>query len=94
MFVVPEIDDDIETATTVENEKLISQLKNKAQTPPSQQRSSPVPLLEKSEKSHSTTEISSSVASSKSMSSKQQRSRRSLFHRNTIHVCDQIVDQA
>jgi hypothetical protein len=27
------------------------------------------------------------------VSSKQHRSRRSLFHRNTIHVCDQIVDR-
>jgi hypothetical protein len=27
------------------------------------------------------------------VSSKQHRSRRSLFHRNTIHVCDQIVER-
>jgi hypothetical protein len=27
------------------------------------------------------------------VSLKQHRSRRSLFHRNTIHICDQIVDR-
>ncbi|CAF1676371.1 unnamed protein product [Adineta ricciae] len=95
MFAVPEVDDDIDVSTPAEAKQSITSPEVTKQS-----FSSPPPLssIEKVEKNP----IKSPVppppppplsSTSIPMTSKQHRSRRSLFHRNTIHICDQIVDR-
>lgn len=85
MFVVPEVDDDMEVSTPTEVAKPITQPEATKQSTPSPP-TTPAPL--------ENVPIEISVPPpAPPLPTKQHRSRRSLFHRNTIHVCDQIVDR-
>lgn len=92
MFAVPEVDDDIDVSTPAEAKQSITSpevTKQSFSSPP------PLPSLEKVEKNPIKSPVPPPLSSTSiPMTSKQQhRSRRSLFHRNTIHICDQIVDR-
>lgn len=90
MFAVPEVDDDIEASPPVEDTKPITEVEVKSECQPPQtsvQASSSVDKLENN------SIIAETSPPLEPASSKQHRSRRGLFHRNTIHICDQIVDR-
>ncbi|CAF1587373.1 unnamed protein product [Rotaria magnacalcarata] len=87
MFAVPEVDDDIEVSNPVETTEPIMQLEPKRESPSS--TTPPTVSAEKVDKNP----IKIQIPSSTTATSKQHRSRRGLFHRNTIHICDQILDR-
>jgi hypothetical protein len=90
MFVVPEVDDDMDVSISIEATKLTAQPTATKASPSlcSMASSAPVPSsIENVEQLAINAPIPSSV------NHKEHRSRRSLFHRNTIHICDQIVDR-
>lgn len=104
MFVVPEVDDDAEASTPTEAKKPIAEPEAIQQSlssstpstlPPSP--APPAPVASSAKPSTATTTAESIPIKASSippiMPTKQHRSRRSLFHRNTIHVCDQIVER-
>ncbi len=95
MFVVPEVDDDTDISTpTNAATKPITQLEAAKEPLPSSPAPPPVPSVEKIEKNSSKMQVPPPPPPTvPPVSSKQHRSRRSLFHRNTIHVCDQIVER-
>jgi hypothetical protein len=83
MFAVPEADDDTVISTPVEAIKPITQPEaTKESSPP------PSPAAPSIEQVPIKIPVPPPV-----VPTKQHRSRRSLFHRNTIHICDQIVDR-
>jgi hypothetical protein len=93
MFAVPEVDDDADVSASVETKHPIAQpevTKETLPSPPSQTSS-----IEKVEKQSNKMQAPppQSPSISEPIPAKQHRSRRSLFHRNTIHICDQIVDR-
>jgi hypothetical protein len=91
MFAVPEVDDDIHVSTAVNATKPITLPEAKKESLPS----SPPPSatsVEKAEKNPIKPQVPPPPPPPP-VPAKQHRSRRSLFHRNTIHVCDQIVDR-
>ncbi|CAF3556935.1 unnamed protein product [Rotaria sordida] len=88
MFAVPEVDDNIEISIPIETTKSITQPEATIESsisPPSPPSAS---LVEQIKKNPIKMPIPPAT-----VSSKQHHSRRSLFHRNTIHICDQIVDR-
>ncbi|CAF3330791.1 unnamed protein product [Rotaria socialis] len=87
MFAVPEGDDDIDVSSPVETTEPITQLEPKRESPSS--TTSPTVSAEKVDKNTITIQIPLSTTAA----TKQHRSRRGLFHRNTIHICDQILDR-
>jgi len=97
MFAVPEVDDDIDVATTAETKQSITLLEATRESLPPPPP--PPPLVEKKEKNRNKIQYPSPPPppppppTSAPISSKQHRSRRSHFLRNTIHICDQIVDR-
>ncbi|CAF3081183.1 unnamed protein product [Rotaria sp. Silwood2] len=91
MFAVPEVDDDIEISTPIETTKPITQPRATIEPPPPPTQTLSASLVEKVEKNSLKMQIP--PIAPESVSSKQHHSRRSLFHRNTIHICDQIVDR-
>lgn len=98
MFAVPEVDDDIDVSTSIDVTKSITQPGESKESIPSASMTtvSPpppsLPTTEKVEKNSAKISIPP-PPSAPPASSKQHRSRRSLFHRNTIHICDQIGDR-
>lgn len=109
MFAVPEADDNVDVSSSAENMQPSTDPEvNKEATLPSSSSSSPpvassevVATTDTEEKVEIKSEVSppappppsSSSQPPVATASKQHRSRLSLFHRNTIHVCDQIVDR-
>ena len=101
MFAVPEVDDDIDVSTPINTTKPITQPEGTKESFPltSPPPSSTVPSVGKVDQSSTKMQVPPppppppSQSSLPPVSSKQHRSRRSLFHRNTIHVCDQIADR-
>lgn len=101
MFAVPEVDDDIENSTPVEPTDSITQLETKQESPPLVPPPPPPPplpppltsLTSFEQSNANSTKIQVPASVSEPVYSKQHRSRRSLFHRNTIHICDQIADR-
>jgi hypothetical protein len=85
MFAVPEVDDDTAVTSSLETTQPSIQSEITTETLPSPPPS--IPTAEKEEKVPDTTQTPPASAS------KQHLSRLSLFHRNTIHVCDQIADR-
>jgi hypothetical protein len=91
MFAVPEVDDDTDGSTPVNGTKPIPQPEaTKESVPLSSPPPPPPPQLIPTAENVDKTSTEMPVPP---VSSKQHRSRRSLFHRNTIHICDQIVDR-
>lgn len=101
MFAVPEVDDDIDVSTSVDITKSITQPGETKESFPSASVTTAPPLsslpslsaTEKVEKNSAKIQIPPPPPTAPPVSSKQHRSRRSLFHRNTIHICDQIGDR-
>ncbi|CAF3455329.1 unnamed protein product [Rotaria sp. Silwood1] len=107
MFAVPEVDDNIDVSSSIEKPKLSTEPQTTTEplvSSSSISLSEPISTTEKEEKIPIKTEVSPppppppppllpSSSSSAAETSKQHLSRLSLFHRNTIHVCDQIVDR-
>ncbi len=95
MFAVPEVDDDIDVSTPVNATKPITQPEATKESLPSSSSLAPVlSSVEKVDKNSTKMQVPPPPPPPPPpISSKQHRSRRSLFHRNTIHVCDQIVDR-
>ncbi len=95
MFAVPEVDDDIDVSTPVNATKPITQPEATKESLPSSPSLAPVlSSVEKVDKNSTKMQVPPPPPPPPPpISSKQHRSRRSLFHRNTIHVCDQIVDR-
>jgi hypothetical protein len=95
MFAVPEVDDDIDVSTPVNATKPIPQPEVRKESVPLSSLppppSSSMPKVEKVDKN--LTKMQVPPPPPPPVSLKQHRSRRSLFHRNTIHICDQIVDR-
>jgi hypothetical protein len=91
MFVVPEVDDDIDVSTPVNAKKPIPQPEATKESVPLS--SSPPPLPPPLIPTAENVDKNSAKMQAPPVSAKQHRSRRSLFHRNTIHICDQIVDR-
>ena len=98
MFAVPEVDDDINVSTPVEVTKTITQPEATKESLPSPlpplPPPPPAPSIEKVEKNPIKMQVPPPAPPAPvPVPSKQHRSRRSLFHRNTIHICDQIVER-
>ncbi|CAF2367129.1 unnamed protein product [Rotaria sp. Silwood2] len=98
MFTVPEVGDNIDVSSSIE--KTMSSTEPQTTTEPLHSPSLITPsqantTIEKQEKIPIKTEVSPPPPSSSSLAatSNQHLSRLSLFHRNTIHVCDHIVDR-
>ncbi|CAF0716635.1 unnamed protein product [Adineta steineri] len=93
MFAVPEVDDDIDSSTPIEPKQstTLPEATNKSLS----SSSPPLPSVENVEKNLNKMSVPppSVPPPSAPVTAKQHRSRRSLFHRNTIHICDQIVDR-
>ncbi|CAF3889551.1 unnamed protein product [Rotaria sordida] len=92
MFAVPEVDNNIDISSSIEKTK--SSTESQTTTEPlislsSKTFSEPISTTEQQEKIPSLP----SAAAATTTTSNQHLSRLSLFHRNTIHVCDQIVDR-
>jgi len=92
MFAVPEVDDDIDVSIPISTTKPITKPEATKESLPSSSSPPPVSSVEKVEK-NLTQMQNPPPPPPPPVSVKQHRSRRSLFHRNTIHVCDQIVDR-
>ncbi len=97
MFAVPEVDDDNDISTPVDATKPITQPEATKESLPSPPLPSPpASSVEKVEKDQTTMQVPPPLPPPPpptQVSVKQHRSRRSLFHRNTIHICDQIGDR-
>ncbi|CAF4053579.1 unnamed protein product [Rotaria magnacalcarata] len=101
MFAVPEVDDNTDVSSSIENTKPSIEFevtKESVSSPePLLTSSEPMSTKEREEKVSIRPEVSPPpppLPPSQSVAASQQhRSRLSLFHRNTIHVCDQIVDR-
>jgi len=95
MFAVPEVDDDIDVYIPIGTAKPNTKPEATKESLPSSSSPPPVSSVEKVEKN--LTQMQNPPPPPPPppppVSVKQHRSRRSLFHRNTIHVCDQIVDR-
>lgn len=105
MFVVPEVDDDADVSTPVNTTKSITEAETTKE--PLLQMSHSSSIEVKPDKKEAKMQVqpppappaapaattTSSQPSLASAPTKQHRSRRSLFHRNTIHICDQIGDR-
>jgi len=105
MFVVPEVDDDADVSTPVNTTKSITEAETTKE--PLLQMSHSSSIEVKPDKKEAKMQVqpppappaapaattTSSQPSLAPAPTKQHRSRRSLFHRNTIHICDQIGDR-
>lgn len=93
MFAVPEVDDDFNASTPANAVKPITQPEAaKESLPSSSPPPPPIPPVEKVDKSSANIQTPPPPPPPP-VAVKQHRSRRSLFHRNTIHICDQIGDR-
>ena len=98
MFAVPEVDDDIDVTNPVDTTKSEETKESlpsatAAPLPPLPPSLPSMPSTEKVEKNPAQIQIPPPPPTAPPIASKQHRSRRSLFHRNTIHICDQIGDR-
>lgn len=92
MFAVPKVDDDTDVSNPTGTTKSIKQPEVIKESLPSSPPLPPGPSVEKVE-NNPTQMQNPPPPPPLAVSAKQHRSRRSLFHRNTIHVCDQIIDR-
>lgn len=96
MFAVPEVDDDTNASASINITKSKAQpgvIKESLPSSPLPSESSVENVEKNSTKMSNPPPPPPPPPPQPSVSAKQHRSRRSLFHRNTIHVCDQIVDR-
>ena len=94
MFAVPEVDDDVDVSAPVKTKQPIASpeaTKESLPPPPPPPPPPAAPSIEKVDKNLNKIQVPPPPPPPPT--SKQHRSRRSLFHRNTIHICDQIVDR-
>ena len=96
MFVVPEVDDDNEVSTVAEIMNPIAEPEATQQSLLSASASLPLPIAlspSPPEKVDPVSIASTMPVAAPTVPNKQHQSRRTLFHRNTIHICDQIVER-
>lgn len=104
MSTVPETNDAIDASSSIENTKpavepeiniegVVSSSSPTSTPAPAPTPSVPISVTENEDKASVKAELPSQPPPPPPPTAKQHLSRLSLFHRNTIHVCDQIVDR-